>query len=206
MRVSIAAGGLKAFAFLAIPLIPAAGLPGQGEPLTAVLSSEELVLRGASWKYFRGVAEPSAGSLAWTQPGFNDAAWQVGNAGFGYADGDDATVLADMAGGYSTLYLRKTFQVADPAGIRSLELAIDYDDGFIAYLNGVEVLRKGVGKGSGREAQQVKSHDALKFSYFPIKDFDKHLRNGRNMLAIEGHNTSVDSHDFLVDPYLLIED
>ena len=66
--------------------------------------------------------------------------------------------------------------------------------------------RKGVGKGSGKDAQQVKSHDATKYGYFQLKDFEKHLRTGTNVLTIEGHNSSLDSHDFLIDPYLLIED
>jgi hypothetical protein len=36
--------------------------------------------------------------------------------------------------------------------------------------------------------------------------FENHLRAGRNVLAIEGHNTSIESHDFLIDPYLLMEE
>jgi hypothetical protein len=68
------------------------------------------------------------------------------------------------------------------------------------------VLRKGVGKGAGKDAQQLKPHEATKHSYYPLKDFEKYLRSGRNVLAIEGHNATLDSHDFLIDPYLLIED
>jgi hypothetical protein len=32
------------------------------------------------------------------------------------------------------------------------------------------------------------------------------VKTGRNVLAIEAHNSSVTSHDFLVDPYLVLED
>ena len=72
-------------------------------------------------------------------------------------------------------------------------------------LNGVEVLRQGVGRGAGKGAQQVTSHDAARYLYFPLKGFDRHIRDGRNLLAIEGHNATSDSRDLLVDPWLLIE-
>jgi hypothetical protein len=68
------------------------------------------------------------------------------------------------------------------------------------------VVRKGVGKGAGKDAQQIKSHEANKHSYYPLKDFEKYLRTGRNVLAIEGHNKTLDSPEFLIDAYLLVED
>ena len=116
------------------------------------------------------------------------------------------TVLDDMQGNYTAVYLRHEFEVEHADHIAELGLMINYDDAFIAYLNGKEVVRKGVGKGNGRGAQQIKGHDATKHAYFPLKEFEKHLRDGINVLAIEGHNSSLDSHDFLMDPYLLIED
>jgi len=83
---------------------------------------------------------------------------------------------------------------------------INFNDAFVAYLNGKEVVRVGV-KGSGREAKEVKRHDATgRYSYYPLKDFEKHLKDGTNVLAIEGHNVSVNSHDFTLDPFLVIED
>ena len=38
-------------------------------------------------------------------------------------------------------------------------LMINFDDAFVAYLNGKEVARVGV-KGSGKDAKEVKQHDA----------------------------------------------
>ncbi|HTG44695.1 MAG TPA: hypothetical protein VK633_09200, partial [Verrucomicrobiae bacterium] len=76
---------------------------------------------------------------------------------------------------------------------------------FVAYLNGKEVARSGV-KGAGKDAKEVKSHDANgHYSYHALKDFEKHLKDGRNVIAIEGHNSSMESSDFLLDPWLLIE-
>jgi acid phosphatase type 7 len=65
----------------------------------------------------------------------------------------------------------------------------------------------GVAVGSGRNARNIKSHDAGgRYNYFPLKDFEKYLRNGVNVLAIEGHNNSLESSDFTLDPYLILED
>jgi hypothetical protein len=43
-------------------------------------------------------------------------------------------------------------------------------------------------------------------SYYPLKNFEKYLKAGRNVLAIEGHNVRLDSSDFLLDPWLVRED
>jgi hypothetical protein len=157
----------------------------------------------SEWSYLAG--EHPEGTK-WTELKFNDKKWKRAQAPFGYGYREARTVLDDMKGRYSTVYLRHEFEVEQADSIAELGLMINYDDGFIAYLNGKEVVRKGVGKGNGKTAQQVKPHDATKYSYFVLKDFEKHLKDGVNVLCIEGHNSGMDSSDFLLDPYLLIED
>jgi hypothetical protein len=160
--------------------------------------------KNSEWAYLAGEHPPEGAK--WNELKFDIKGWKKGPAPFGYSYKESRTVLDDMKGRYSTIYLRHEFNVEQADYIAELGLMINYDDGFVAYLNGKEVVRKGVGKGSGRGAQQVRSHDATKYAYFPLKDFEKHLRDGVNVLAIEGHNSSLDSQDFLIDPYLLIED
>lgn len=94
-----------------------------------------LVVEGAPIRFFKGLSEPPAD---WMNPGFNDAGWLSGTTGIGYGDDDDATVLDDMRNAYTTVYLRHTFALDDLSDIDQLELRVDYDDGFVAYLNGVE--------------------------------------------------------------------
>jgi hypothetical protein len=65
----------------------------------------------------------------------------VGATGIGYGDNDDATVLSDMVNKYVSVYLRRKFAIANPEQLQNLILSVDYDDGFIAYLNGTEVAR-----------------------------------------------------------------
>jgi acid phosphatase type 7 len=158
--------------------------------------------QNAEWRYLAGTHPPTN----WTQLNFRGLAWTIGQAGFGYGDNDDRTVLTNMQGRYSTVYVRHMFDVEQADHITELGLMINYDDAFVAYLNGKEVARVGM-KGSGRNSYDLKTHNATgKFSYFPLKDFEKYLRTGANVLAIEGHNSKVDSTDFTLDPFLVIED
>lgn len=110
---------------------------------------DPLITEGGNWSYFRGTAEPSNGTLAWTTAAFNDNAWEVGPEGFGYEEAGDGgvltnelvkTVLDDMQGNYTSVYLRKDFSVADPSKYQTLDLDVDYDDGFVAYINGQQVV------------------------------------------------------------------
>jgi hypothetical protein len=164
---------------------------------------EPLIEPNAEWRYLAGGKHPEPG---WTRPEFEaDAAdgWKTGAAGFGYGDGDDRTVLADMANQYTTVYMRREFDVDDPAAVAALGLAVNYDDGFIAYLNGREVLRENVSEGRGPDAQGIEGHEAVGHVYFPLNDYLRLLRKGKNVLAVEGHNLRRESTDMTIHPYLL---
>ncbi|QDU83795.1 Calcineurin-like phosphoesterase [Planctomycetes bacterium Pla163] len=160
-----------------------------------------LIERGAQWSYLAG-SDPEAD---WASTDFDSSTWKVGPAGFGYGDGDDATVLDDMRHGYDRVYLRATFDV-DPAALAgsALALSIDFDDGFVAHLNGVEVARSGVTSGNGPRAEGVVDHEAGTFETMALRGATTLLRPTGNVLAIEGHNISVSSNDFSLHPSLLV--
>ncbi|MBN2317282.1 MAG: PQQ-binding-like beta-propeller repeat protein, partial [Sedimentisphaerales bacterium] len=175
-------------------------------PLKDEVKGEELpdgmqpmIGQGDDWQYMAG----DHPSREWAQPDFEARGWKNSSAGFGFGDDDDETVLEDMRDRYSVVYIRKSFRVSDIGNINELGLVINYDDAFIAYLNGKEILRAGVGKGSGARASDIDSHEADGYVYFRIVDPSNLLREGVNMLAIEGHNDSVKSSDFSLDPYLI---
>ena len=153
----------------------------------------ELVPAGDSWRFFRGTEAPGEG---WTQIEFDDSAWETGPGGFGYGDEDDATVLDDMRGEYVSVYIRKTFSVSPALAEGPLQLVIDYDDGFIAYLNGVEVARRHMPEGSATHTTTASSHEAGTPETINLGAADELLREGDNVLAIEGHNISLSSSDF----------
>ena len=161
---------------------------------------EPIIDKGADWQYRAG-GRPDR---AWTRPDFDGSEWDVAAAGFGYSDDDDNTILKDMRGRYSVVYIRKSFEVPKVEDIRELGLMINYDDAFIAFLNGREALRSGVGQGSGARASNIDSHEARGYEYFRILEHADLLRDGVNVLAIEGHNDKIDSSDMTLDPYLVV--
>jgi hypothetical protein len=81
-------------------------------------------------------------ALSWTTAGFDDSGWQVGEYGIGYETGSGAEALINTtvpAGVYS-VYMRQAFELSNPAG-HQFFLSADYDDGFVLWLNGLEIYR-----------------------------------------------------------------
>ncbi len=161
---------------------------------------EALVLPGDSWQYFIGVSEPPAN---WYTPEFTDSAWQEGRAGFGYGDGDDATFVNSTL----SIYIRRNFEVKDLSKIEQILFQIDYDDAFIAYLNGQEIARSAGLTGDHPPFQQTAtvSHEAVLYQGGVPEEFvvdPQLLRQDGNVLAIQIHNQSVGSSDLSAIPFL----
>ena len=89
----------------------------------------------------------------WYQAGFSDAAWGSGPGPFGYGTLTNgptaiATSLQPMVQYLTpTTYFRKSFTVSAPnqALPDQVQLLVEYNDGFVAYLNGVEIARRNGG-------------------------------------------------------------
>ena len=73
----------------------------------------------------------------------------TGLAPFGYGDGPYGTELPDMRGNYSSIFLRRVFQVEQPAAVGEIALGMLYDDGFVVWINGREVARKNMAGAPG---------------------------------------------------------
>jgi hypothetical protein len=187
------------------------------ESLTAGMAAGaavKVIKAGDVWKYFKGKSEPSGGNRSWTnRTGFDETPWLSGPTGIGYGDGDDATVLSDMINTYTTVYCRKAFTVADPTQVSSLVLSVDYDDGFVAYLNGQEVTRRNAPGLAGSfvafNATAPAGHEASGGqSGNPVEEIDLSAsRNllvaGTNVLAIQVLNQTIGSSDLSMIPELL---
>jgi len=157
---------------------------------------------GGKWMYLAG-KDPAKN---WTTIDFKpDADWKSGAAGFGYGDDDDRTELSGMKGKYSRVYARHEFAGDALEDARKVVLAVNYDDAFIAYLNGTEIVRKGIRNGNGPMASDITGHEAKGYESFELKDVARLLKAGRNALAIEGHNVQSTSSDFTLDPVLLVD-
>jgi WD40 repeat protein len=184
-------GSLRVFA-LETPPAPVGG--GQ---------AVELVAQGAEWRCFKGSAEPPAG---WEKPGFDDAGWSAGASGFGFSSATRElaavkTRLDDMEDRFLSFYARRTFQA--PAGkIEKMTLTVLYDDGFVAYLNGVEVARENIDGTPPPHNKGARSAIEPKEATVDLGPHIGKLNPGANVLAIQGHNSSLSSSDFILTPVL----
>ena len=162
---------------------------------------ESVVLPGDTWSYQVPTSQPSAN---WTQVDFDDAQWSQGPSGIGYGDDDDQTVIdATLA-----VYMRIEFTIVSLAEVEQLLLDMDYDDGFVAYLNGTEIARSLV---SGEPPAFDQPSDGLhEAQLYTGADPERHmvdrslLIEGANVLAVEVHNESLTSSDLTAIPTMSV--
>jgi len=157
---------------------------------------------GDTWLYFKGYSTPSN----WKALGLTDfTGWLSGPTGIGYGDSDDNTVLSDMEDNYLTVYMRYEFQVDYPADVSSLIFRVDYDDGFVAFINGQEVARsENMPQGQNLNTEADPDHEAGEPEVFDISSHASKLEPGKNAFAIEVHNTGISSSDLSMIPELVM--
>jgi hypothetical protein len=111
-----------------------------------------------------------------------------------------------MQGVNASLWSRIDFDVEDPSVFNKLTLRMKYEDGFVAYLNGVEVVRdnlSGTPMWNSQADGNRQDELALQFIDFDISSHISDLRQGHNVLAIHGLNDNVDDPNFLILPELV---
>lgn len=163
---------------------------------------ESITPPASQWDYITPTSEVPSD---WATINFDSTSWGQGTSGIGYGDDDDSTVIAINT---ISVYMRKSFSVVDVSAINRLLLDIDYDDGFIAYLNGVEIARSMLyGDVSYNTLADGLHEGALYQGNLPDRFFvDKsQLLNGNNVLAVQVHNHSADSSDMSALPVLSAE-
>ncbi len=153
--------------------------------------------------------------LAWTAPGFDDASWRPGTTGVGlertsgYEDLIGLDVIDVMDGVNASVYIRVPFTAADFATADRMILRMKYDDGFIAYLNGVEIARRNAPDDATWNSSATSSNTdsrAVIFEDINVSDSLGLLRAGTNLLAIHGLNSSANSSDMLILPEVTISE
>lgn len=179
---------------------------------------------GDVWQYLPGWSEPPS---AWKSVDFDSSDWLTGTTPMGYGRGKyttDLSTVTPLASLYDTpilveqtitdtgvtiaslptgqtdsVYLRRTFQVEDPAIITELTLRINYRSGFVAYLNGREVARRGLGEPGSPLSYNTLAEKAEKqlSEYFDLSEQAGQLVAGTNVLAIQAHRGQDDSNLFV---------
>lgn len=176
--------------------IGAAPLP----PMTLVNYDDE-------WRYHLGTNAPQVNWKTILDDGELDPAqWGYGPGGFGYEDGDDNTVLLNMSNRTATLYIRRNFEI--PPGVdpnRILRLTMDWDDGFIAWIDGIEVARSAnapPGEPPNTAVSNPPNHEASRGqngnppTTYDLGPVGTRLTTGDHVLAIMGLNGGATSSDF----------
>jgi hypothetical protein len=149
--------------------------------------------------------------LLWTganEP-FDDSGWIAGQQGIGFDLLPDfhpfigTDVRSAMFNVSATIYVRLPFNVANPSLLQSLRMSVDYDDGFAAYLNGVEFAR--VNTPAGMLTNQSQALVALGTGNEPglfelnLSSLLPNLHAGENVLAFFALNNGIgESSDFLI--------
>ena len=108
-----------------------------------------------------------------------------------------------------SVFVRIPFDVsADLSQIERLTLRMKYDDGFVAYLNGVAIAQANAPATAEWNSMATASHQnsaAISFVDFDVTPYLGLLRPGQNVLAIQGLNRLASSNDLLILPELVAE-
>lgn len=199
---------------------PHGGRVDPGTPISLVAPPDEsftdtmLVAAGSAKRAF--VPTSDALGTSWTQLGYNDAAWQQGTSGVGYelqpshvysvSSLVSTDVRTQMYGLSSSVFVRTTFAIAADQAFDELWLRMKYNDGFIAYIDGVEVARSGntpAGNPVGDFAGLRDNALTRSFEEHDISHVLASLAPGTHVLAIHGYNESRFGQRMLVLPELV---
>lgn len=152
---------------------------------------------------------------------YDDSSWKVcegspGGVGYEKDSGYESWISLDVGndmhddGGdpNPSCFIRIPFSVQadDLTSINSLTLKIRYDDGFAAYLNGEKVASANVEDQLSWNSTALENHEAQEAEFFDISPYIPRLREGKNLLAIQGLNIHTQSSDFIITAELTASD
>ncbi|MBN1132284.1 MAG: CotH kinase family protein [Bacteroidales bacterium] len=187
-------------------------LMNPGEYLVVFASGKDISTPPTNWKTLVNPGDiwryhlPSSNISGWRDAGFDDGSWHQGPGGVGYSDGDDATTISSTI----AVYMRIRFTIADISKIEAAVLHMDYDDGFVAYINGIEVGRANLnGIPPDYNTFTTVDREALMYTGGKPERYDidnpaSVFQNGENVLAVEVHNVSETSSDLSSIPFLSV--
>jgi hypothetical protein len=178
-----------------------------------------LIEAGSLMKYLANAGDPGIG-LLWTGETFDDSSWAGGPAGAPYGVGYETgaapnasnLIQTSVPAGTFSVYTRARFSIADTSQVRGLYLGADFDDGYVAYINGVEVARSSMPAGDPAWNTNATSHESSNGTtpnYGILIDISgaalPMLRDGTNVLAIGVWNTNAPaSTDLVLVPKLAV--
>ncbi len=166
-----------------------------GSLLVGLCARGESVPLDDVWKILKGTAQPPA---EWRAADFDDSAWLEDEAPVGYGYPTIITELSDMRWNYSAVYFRIAFELEDTFAVESMSLRIDWDDGFVAYMNGQYIVHRNmpISIDPPYVVLAAPPHAAGVPETIALDAFIPALRTGTNVLAIQVHNASKSDEAF----------
>jgi len=152
----------------------------------------------SSFNYLKG-KDASTLPANWMTNSYNPTGWLVGNAPFWYGDGTGGTQLTDMRDSYSTLYLRSTFTAQNIEDLQNVSFSVNFDDGFIIWINGDEAIRMYAPDVHSYNSFSTEQHESGVFDLYTLPAHDLELYEGENLIAIQCFNTSLESSDLHIN-------
>ncbi|MBL9134563.1 MAG: lamin tail domain-containing protein [Verrucomicrobiales bacterium] len=173
------------------------------QPLTAA----PLIPSASNWRWRPGTSEASTPLSAWRAIDFSDSEFTTAPAPFWYGDVlDGGTQIQGMQNNYGCIFLRKTFVVADALEVGGLSMTALVDDGFVAWINGTEVLRVGMPGDAGSEVTRGtlanNATEPVAFAFYNLPPPSSYLLSGTNVLAVQVFQSSLTSSDLGFDASL----
>ena len=162
----------------------------------------DLIKEGTVFKYHKGTKEPSSPRSAWTTVDFNDNSWLRGRIPF-YSNEKvtGGSELSDMKSNYSTVYVRRKFRITDPSQLGLGSLKIKADDGYVAWLNGIEIssLHKPTGTLKYSSRSTKSNREPIKWHETKIHNLSNTTKEGWNVLCVMLLNFSRSNSDAYLD-------
>jgi hypothetical protein len=183
----------------------------------AVPPSTDLVLvprltsnRGQTMTYLANSSDPGL-AMTWTAESFDDSGWASGSYGVGYenqAQGANNLISTYVPNTSLSVYSRAKFFISDVSIINDFYVTADYDDGWVAWINGVEVFRSfemptgSLTWDAGPTLHE--SSNGMTPSFDVLQDVAEAavplLHNGINVLAVGVWNNRPESSDLVIVP------
>jgi len=153
---------------------------------------------GSPMVFLSNSTDPGLGT-SWVAPGFDDSIWQAGIYGVGFETvlpGAQNLVLTAVPSDSRSVFSRTTFNIANVNQVQNLFLGCDFDDGYIAWINGVEVFRSAnMPLGPPAWDSTPSNHESSNglvpsYEYVDISSAIAALQNGLNTLAVGVWNST----------------
>jgi len=144
--------------------------------------------------------------VKWHEDNYDISDWAYGTAPFYFENGTQNGTAVPYS---RTVYIRKTFAVTNLDSLFQMVAFVQYDNGFILYVNGHEVRRVNMADGDvnyhtwAGTSTQSSTTVTLNAAVLAL------MHNGKNVIAVEVHQSINDTSDFkfdlqLIDPNVVI--